>query len=72
MVAIVKTSLQPQKAISSRMIVGSDGKGNVIGSEWRRGVMRGQMELSTEEETKEKEKKIDGVIDLQAQKRKAE
>lgn len=33
--AIVKTSLQPEKAISSRMIVESDGRGNVQGNEWR-------------------------------------
>lgn len=71
-VAIVKTSLQPQKAINSRMIVESDGRGNVIGSEWSRGTMRGQMELPAEKEGAEEEKKIDGVIDLQAQKRKAE
>lgn len=65
---IVKTSLQPQKAINSRMIVESDGKGNVLGSEWSRGTMRGQMKLPEEEA----ETKVDGVIDLQAQKRKAE
>lgn len=67
--AIVKTSLQPQKAINSRMIVESDGKGNVLGSEWSRGTMRGQMKLPEE---KVEEVKVDGVIDLQAQKRKAE
>lgn len=68
--AIVKTSLQPQKAINSRMIVESDGKSNVLGSEWSREAMRGQMKLP--EEKAEAETKVDGVIDLQAQKRKAE
>lgn len=68
--AIVKTSLQPQKAIMSRMIVESDGRGNVQGNEWRREAMKGQMELAPEE-TQAQEENI-GVIDLQAQKRKAE
>lgn len=68
--AIVKTSLQPQKAIASRMIVESDGRGNVLGAEWSRETMKGQMELAPEE-TQAQEENI-GVIDLQAQKRKAE
>lgn len=70
--AVVKTSLQPQKAISSRMIVESDGKGNILGAEWNRETMRGQMEISTEEEKTETQGNNGGVIDLQAQKRKAE
>lgn len=40
---IVKTSLQPERAISSRMIVESDGRGNVQGNEWRREAMKGQL-----------------------------
>lgn len=68
--AIVKTSLQPEKAISSRMIVESDGRGNVQGNEWRREAMKGQLEIDREEaETQETN---GGVIDLQAQKRKVE
>ena len=70
--AVVKTSLQPQKAISSRMIVESDGRGNILGAEWNRETMRGQMEIPAEEETTETQGKSGGVIDLQAQKRKAE
>ena len=46
--AIVKTSLQPEKAISSRMIVESDGRGNVQGNEWRREAMKGQMDILEE------------------------
>lgn len=71
-IAVVKTSLQPQKAISSRMIVESDGKGNVLGAEWNRETMRGQMEIPTEEANTETQGNNSGVIDLQAQKRKAE
>lgn len=70
--AIVKTSLQPQRAISSRMIVESDGRGNILGAEWSREAMRGQMEISVEEEKTETQGGSNGVIDLQAQKRKAE
>lgn len=70
--AVVKTSLQPQKAISSRMIVESDGRGNILGAEWNRETMRGQMEIPAEEETTETQGSNRGVIDLQAQKRKAE
>lgn len=70
--AVVKTSLQPQKAISSRMIVESDGKGNVLGAEWNREAMRGQMEIPAEEANTETQGNNGGVIDLQAQKRKAE
>ena len=66
--AIVKTSLQPQKAIASRMIVESDGRGNVLGAEWSRETMKGQMDILEEAETQE----TSGVIDLQAQKRKVE
>ena len=68
--AIVKTSLQPEKAISSRMIVESDGRGNVQGNEWRREAMKGQLEIDREEA--EKQETSGGVIDLQAQKRKVE
>lgn len=68
--AIVKTNLQPQKAIMSRMIVESDGRGNVLGAEWNRETMKGQMELAPEE-TQAQEENI-SVIDLQAQKRKVE
>lgn len=71
-IAVVKTSLQPQKAISSRMIVENDGKGNVLGAEWNREAMRGQMEIPTEEANTETQGNNSGVIDLQAQKRKAE
>ncbi len=71
-IAVVKTSLQPQKAISSRMIVESDGKGNVLGAEWNREAMRGQMEIPAEEANTETQGNNGGVIDLQAQKRKAE
>lgn len=71
-IAVVKTSLQPQKAISSRMIVESDGKGNVLGAEWNREAMRGQMEIPAEEANTETQGNNSGVIDLQAQKRKAE
>ena len=71
-IAVVKTSLQPQKAISSRMIVENDGKGNVLGAEWNRETMRGQMEIPTEEANAETQGNNSGVIDLQAQKRKAE
>ena len=67
--AIVKTSLQPERAISSRMIVESDGRGNVQGNEWRRETMKGQMDILEEAETQETS---GGVIDLQAQKRKVE
>lgn len=70
--AIVKTSLQPQRAISSRMIVESDGRGNILGAEWSREAMRGQMEIPMEEEKTEVQGGGNGVIDLQAQKRKAE
>lgn len=70
--AIVKTSLQPQRAISSRMIVESDGRGNILGAEWSREAMRGQMEIPMEEEKTEVQSGGNGVIDLQAQKRKAE
>lgn len=70
--AIVKTSLQPQRAISSRMIVESDGRGNILGAEWSREAMRGQMEIPVEEEKTEVQGGGNGVIDLQAQKRKAE
>ena len=59
--AIVKTSLQPEKAISSRMTVESDGRGTLQGDEWRREAVNGE-----EAETS------GGVIDLQAQKRKVE
>ena len=68
--AIVKTSLQPERAISSRMIVESDGRGNVQGNEWRRETMKGQLEIDREEA--ETQETSGGVIDLQAQKRKAE
>lgn len=70
--AVVKTSLQPQKAINSRMIVESDGMGNIRGAEWSRETMRGQMEIPVEEDQTEMQGKSGGVIDLQAQKRKAE
>ena len=68
--AIVKTSLQPEKAISSRMIVESDGRGNVQGNEWRREAMKGQLEIDREDA--ETQETSGGVIDLQAQKRKVE
>lgn len=63
---IVKTSLQPQKAISSRMIIASDGVGNVQGAELNRDAIKGQMEIQAEAENE-----ANGIIDLQKQ-RKAE
>lgn len=65
--AIVKTSLQPQKSVTSRMIIEGDGSGNVFGAEWNRSAMRGQMEIEQTETAG-----ASGVIDLQAQKRKVE
>ena len=51
--AIVKTSLQPQKAIASRMIVESDGRGNVLGQNGAEETMKGQMGLTGRKGTQE-------------------
>ena len=64
------TTCKITTAISSRMIVESDGRGNVQGNEWRREAMKGQLEIDREEA--EKQETSGGVIDLQAQKRKVE
>ena len=65
---VVKTSLQPRAAISSRMIVESDGKGNVQAGEWSKDTMKGQMVMQEEEKTMEQPQ---GVVDLQAKRREA-
>lgn len=67
---IANPNMDAEKAISSRMIVESDGRGNVQGNEWRREAMKGQLEIDREEA--EKQETSGGVIDLQAQKRKVE
>lgn len=67
--AIVKTSLQPEKAISSRMIVEATAEAT-CGNEWRREARKGQLEIDREEA--ETQETSGGVIDLQAQKRKVE
>lgn len=56
--ATVKTTLQPRRAISSRMIVEANGD-TVLAEEWKN-AMRGQMEIP---ETHE-----EGVIDFQSRK----
>lgn len=63
---VVKTTLQPQKAINCRMIVESDGVGGVHGAELNRDEIKGQMKIQAEEENE-----ANGIIDLQKQ-RKAE
>ena len=63
--AIVKTSLQPRAAITSRMIVEGDGQGNVRAAEWDRNAMKGQLPLEEAAEDKP------SVIDLQKQRQSA-
>lgn len=64
--SVVKTSLQPQSAVNTSVLIGVDNNGEVVGEEWNRSVMKGQVEIETPSEVE----KADGVIDLQ--KRKAE
>lgn len=61
---VVKTTLQPQKAINSRMIVESDGCGHVHGAELNRDEIKGQMKIQAEEENE-----ANGIIDLQKQRK---
>ena len=67
--AIVKTSLQPRAAITSRMIVEGDGQGNVRAAEWNKNAMNGQLEL--EEAAGEAAEDKPSVIDLQKQRQSA-
>lgn len=68
---VVKTSLQPRAAITSRMIVEGDGLGNVHAAEWSRDVIKNQIGLEemAEDKYKTEAQRADscGVIDLQKQ-----
>lgn len=68
---VVKTSLQPRAAITSRMIVEGDGLGNVHAAEESRDVIKNQIGLEemAEDKYKTEAQRADscGVIDLQKQ-----